>query len=315
MNLHEEEAEGGSEEDESFPFYGTFTSYLDELFIGDGVNADDMAADCAAVEDGDANNNGHEYVRCDFSEEVLQAMKSYGMIHSAQSFVSTNDMITAVGWYLMKRRIAQKPDWNLAMVVNLRSRGGIHDFDCVKSPTVGLGVLGNCLTSVVAKLPPSSTNNDVTMTDICHAATSIRESLTKKMGEVNDLQTLSLSGRPAQVPNQGNCFSSTSWMQFPLWDIRFSNHDDGSADSASGDGQYSSGSLDGFYGRLSHPLPLGDTYSSINVPSRSGGCTYKLLAPTRQVQSIRLLHKDISLQFLDWAREHRLLSKEKESDS
>ena len=156
------------------------------------------------------------------------------------------------------------------------------------------------------QIPPSSTTNteedNVTIARICKAAVAIRKALSKKLANVKDLQTFSRSGRALDVQateDQGQCFSSTSWMQFPLWDISFNDCiDDGQ--------QQSTGLLDGFYGRPSYPLPMGDTYSSINVPSRSGGCTSKILAPTRQAQSILALHQNISLQFLEWAREQRL---------
>ena len=202
-------------------------------------------------------------------------------------------MITAAGW-LMKRHIANKSEWNLSIVVNLRNREGIDGFGCLEDPSTGMGVFGNALTSVVAKLPPSI-RKDISPSDIGNAAASIRASLTEKMANVQDLQILSKSGRPAQVTDQGNCFSSTSWMQFPLWDISFS------------DDKQQLGQLCGFYGKPSYPLPIGDTYSSITVPRRCGGCTLKLLAPTRQVKSIVALHENISRKFLNWASERARL--------
>jgi hypothetical protein len=254
----------------------------------------------------------HEYVRLEFSSDLLQAIKSYGMSRCSTAmaaegndtktstqdlptFVSTNDMITAFGW-IMKRYIANQPEWNLSMVVNLRSRGEIYGFSCLEDESIGLGVLGNALTSIVAKLPPSH-HEEMNISEVGDAAIAIRQSFTKKLANVQDLLILSQSGRAKHAGDQGSCFSTTSWMQFPLWDISFCDK------VGIMDGNVPPGNLAGFYGRPSYPLPTGDTYSSIIVPNFSGGCTYKLLAPTRHVQSILQLHKIVSEQFLQWERE------------
>ncbi|KAL3793682.1 hypothetical protein HJC23_010254 [Cyclotella cryptica] len=271
-------------------FFETISSHWDE-FIGTGTT------NCTNEYESNSSERDHEYVRLEFSEELLQAMKSFGVIHCSLekshdsddgAFVSTNDMITAMGW-LIKRHISRKPEWNLSMVVNLRNRGGIDGFGCLEDSSIGIGLFGNALTSVIAKLPPSS-SEDISLAQIWNAAVSIREALTNKMAKLEDLQILSRSGNAANSSYQGECFSSTSWMQFPLSHISFNDHPQ-------------SEGLHGFYGRPSFPLPLGDTYSSINVPCQRGGCTYKLLAPSRQVQSILALHRSISTDFLEWNRQ------------
>jgi hypothetical protein len=283
------------------PVYSQISNYWDRIF---GVKQELLLAQPIVIEEESAlttlNDRDHVYVQLEFSKELLQAMKAYGIIHCNlqkttsnepldKLFVSTNDLITAMGW-MMKRSISDKLDWNLSMVVNLRKRGGIDDFGCLEDASLGIGVFGNALTSVVAKFPACK-DKDITMAKICNAALAIRQSLTKKMARIEDLQMLSLSGKAVQASNQASCFSSTSWMQFPLWDsIKFSDN-------------ALAGGLDGFYGRPSYPLPHGDSYSSINAPSRLGGCTYKLLAPKRHVQSILSLHKRISSQFLTWAKD------------
>jgi len=246
----------------------------------------------------------HQYVRMNFSPKLVKAMKAYGMVHCSSmpsvdndlnigggnssqntaSYVSTNDMVTAFGW-IMKRYITKKLDWNTSMVVNLRNRGGIDDFSCVKDGSGEAGVFGNALTHIVAKLPPT-TEACATMSEVGKAAVAIRRSLRKDVQSIPDSLYLSKAGRPAQAPDQGSCFSSTSWRQFPLWDISFSH----------------ASSVCGFYGRPSYPLPVdSETYSSVLVPSDSGGCTYQMLAPSRQTQSILRLHRQLSAQFLTWA--------------
>jgi hypothetical protein len=114
------------------------------------------------------------------------------------------------------------------------------------------------------------------------------------METVQDRQISSLMGTIAQAPDQRDCFSTTSWMQLhALWDITFDNDDIGDNLAVR------DGTLHGFCGRPTYPLPVGNTYSSIAVPSRNGGCTYSLLAPPRQVKSILNLHKMID-KIISW---------------
>ncbi|KAL3808792.1 hypothetical protein ACHAXA_011176 [Cyclostephanos tholiformis] len=312
------------------PPRGILSSFFDDYIIGDGTSDSVIVAMEKATmtrrssdNEMDQNNNtshrdefSHEYVILDYSPELLTAMKAYGMddcrkrmMHpdegappsatarlppSTMPFVSTNDMISAMGW-MIKRRTAERMEWNLSTVVNLRSRGGIDGFGNLDDPTIGIGVFGNALTSVVAELPPSN-GEDITMAEVSDAANAIRESLTRFMADIHDRRALSLLENATQTPDQGRCFSTTSWRQFSIWDISFGDDDvdEGKESSAAG-------LLDDFYGRPSYPLPVGDTYSSVAVPSRGGGCTYKLLAPSRRVQSILTLHREISAQFLEWA--------------
>lgn len=132
------------------------------------------------------------------------------------------------------------------------------------------------------------------MDEIGDAALAIRHALEERMRDVPDLLALSQAGKASQAQDQMSCFSSTSWRQFPLWEINFGGDGKSSTDAPAEP-------LFGFYGRPSYALSVGDTYSSILVPSHCGGCTYKLLAPSRQVQSILTLHSDLSAMFLSWA--------------
>jgi len=277
------------ESSEILPFLTEISSYVNDFI---GINS----SGSGAAKVGNSHVD-HEYARIELSTELLHAMKSYGKFQSGSepdhnSFVSTNDMITAMSW-LIKRRISNRHDWNLSMVVNLRNRGGIHAFSCLEDSSVGIGVFGNALTCVVAKLPHSSGTNLISMTEIYQAAVSIRKALIEKMAIVEDLQIQSRNGTAAASQNQDACFSSTSWMQFPLWDICF--EDDGKR----------LGHLHGFYGRPSFPLPYGDMYSSINIPNRDSGCILQILAPKRQVQSVLALNRGISAEFLNWAQSQR----------
>jgi hypothetical protein len=312
------------------PIRTIFSNFLNDYCIGgvtsESINSKEVTTRSTHEEDRrnavHRDEFSHEYVILEYSPELLRAMKTYGMdncdpdrtssLHHRTTrpednvsrstarapcpmpFVSTNDMIAAMGW-MIKRRIAERLEWNLSMVVNLRSRGGIEGFGRLDDPTVGVGVFGNALTSVVAELPRSN-GEDITMAEVCDAATAIRHSLARHMLDVQDRRILSLLGKAAPTPDHGRCFSTTSWRQFSIWEICFDDDDVGEGQ------QRAAGLLDGFYGRPSFPLPVGDTYSSVVVPSRSGGCIYKLLAPSRRVQSILTLHRNISELFLEWAR-------------
>ena len=255
-------------------------------------------------------SEGHEYVRLHFSQDLLQAMKCFGMEHCEilprpdgedhkleAPFVSTNDMITAFGW-MIKRHISTEREWNISMVVNLRNRGqvdgqgGVNDFSSVRDGDGSDGTFGNALTNIVAELPKSD-EQTISMEEVGDAALAIRNALQTRMGDVHELLALSQSGNAAHAQSQGSCFSSTSWRQFPLWDINF-----GRVDATDVPGE----PMLAFYGRPSYALPAGDTYSSVIVPSQCGGCTYKMLAPSRQVQPILKLHSDLSQLFLSWAK-------------
>ena len=252
----------------------------------------------------------HEYVRLHFSQELLQAMKCFGMDHCEllprpngeerkleAPFVSTNDMITAFGW-MIKRHVSTEKEWNISMVVNLRNRGqvdgqgGVDDFSSVRDGAGSDGTFGNALTSIVAELP-RSIDQTISMEEVGDAALAIRNALQSRMADMPALLALSQSGNAAHAQSQGSCFSSTSWRQFPLWEINFGGVD---ATDMPGEPMFA------FYGRPSYALPAGDTYSSVLVPSQCGGCTYKMLAPSRQVQSILKLHSDLSQLFLSWAK-------------
>ena len=290
-----------------------------------GLSTEEILIDANSPSDAFTKNGSHEYVRLSFTPGLLHAMKMYGLAHamripslqpsegyettgkarSLPSFVSTNDMVTAFGW-MIKREVSKKYGWNLSMVVNLRNRGGINAFSCVEDDKGRDGCFGNALTSVVAKLPPSrletcdiSSGGQANMVgQVGDAALSIRQSLAEDMVDIGDRLSLSRIGLAPQAANQGDCFSTTSWRQFPIWDIDFGN-------DYKHNGGANAGGLCGFYGRPSHKLPKGDTYSSVIVPSGDGGCNYKLLAPTRFVQSILQMHRNLSSSFLTWESRQR----------
>jgi len=210
------------------------------------------------------------------------------------------------------------------MVVNLRNRGNIDAF-CRLDDSEGIrGLFGNALYNVVASLPPPTLLDDDRSTEeivdsdsgsnidsneeqqtslegVAAAAVAIRQSLLDGTSDADISERLSLSrmGHPAQPASLDGCFSTTSWRQFGIWDdIIFCGNQQQPSEGPS------SGGLIGFHGNPSHSLPLGQTYSSVIVPDSCGGCTYTMLAPTRQIQSVLRLHEEMKADFLAWHRHH-----------
>jgi hypothetical protein len=255
----------------------------------DWKNKQDDQVQVRLVDDSKANYT-HEYVSLSFPPLLLQAMKAHGMAHCAEigtKFVSTNDMVTAFGW-LMKRHLSGNTDWSLSMVVNLRGRSGVDEFSQMDDVSGVDGVFGNGITNIVATLastvPQDDGSHGIELGDISAAAVTIRAALLTGLAEVPHRLELSKLGRPGGTPTSGLSFASTSWQHFPVFDVSFSED----------------GKLAAFHGQPSHPLPQGDTFSSIIVPRRCGGHTYQLLTPSNKVEEAKSFHKEICSHFLHW---------------
>jgi Transferase family len=227
----------------------------------------------------------HEYVRLPFSVPVLRAMKAHGTLCIAETYVSTNDMVTAFGW-LLKRSLSQRVSWNIAVVVNLRGRCGVSGFidddkNCGRS-----GLFGNAISMVIAKLAPTS--SVVCIQDVRRAAQSIRQALVQGILEIPDRIALSRLGRAVHGMSSIDTFSTTSWGQLSPWKIQFGqNH-----------------SVSAFHGQPAHPLPAGCTYSSVIHASQDGGMTYELFLPSDKADGARRLHEELCASYVDWHDEH-----------
>lgn len=223
----------------------------------------------------------HEYVRLPFSPQILQTLKDLGNQScqpkgngESSSFVSTNDMVTAFGW-MMKRQLSENWDYNISMVVNLRGRSSVK-------PTL----FGNGITHVVATMPPCQPlahqqhkdGRGAVMADtLCQSAKAIREALQLGLAQVPESLLLSQMGRAAAAPsNSINSFSTTSWGQFPLYQVRFARE-----------------RLAGFHGHPSHPLPPGRTFSSVITPRSDGGFWYEMFVPSDMACQTRQLHAEM----------------------
>jgi hypothetical protein len=242
---------------------------------------------------------GHEYARLTFPPEVLVAMKAHGMMtsqktHDADSYVSTNDMVTAFGW-LVKRAISGLEDWDLSVVVNIRGRFGVDDFSDMtrmnhSNNKEETGVFGNGITNVIANF--RSTQSIFDLNDVSQAAMSIRLALHQGNSDIPDRISQSRMGRDSTAPRSYSSFATTSWAQFPVWTIKFS--------PLSG--------LVGFHGHPAHPLPMGRTFSSVIMSTPDEGCIYKLLLPRDKAKEVRALHQVMCACYLEWYAAHMVSS-------
>jgi hypothetical protein len=228
----------------------------------------------------------HEYVRLEFRPSDLEAMKAYGMQHCCEDedidFVSTNDMVTAFGW-LLKRQVSGNTDWNISMVVNLRGQASVNHFSNDRGEDCR-GVFGNGITNVYAATETEQEDVLVSPHHVGMAAMEIRRSLMTHRNDVSDRVLQSRIGQSIPIGALGPSFATTSWTQFPLWSIGFTRGT----------------KLSAFHGFPSHPLPTGETFSSVILPRQDRGCTYKLLLPSGKSKSAFALHRQLRASFRDW---------------
>ena len=229
----------------------------------------------------------HQYVRLPFSVKLLDRLKDMGSSScqgdtNPNSFVSTNDMLTSYGW-LLKRHLSQQEDHNLSMVMNLRGRSGVNP-----------NLFGNGISHVVASTSPhqetqgdryDATSASLLFTDtLCFDAKAIREALELGLSDLPHALTASQMGRALTAPaNSTQSFCTTSWGQFPLYQIRFAQH-----------------RLSGFHGHPAHPLPVGRTFASVITPCPDGGFWYEMLLPSDQAQEARDKHLEMTAMCMAW---------------
>eukprot|EP00977_Amphora_coffeiformis_P006257 scaffold1341_cov178-Amphora_coffeaeformis.AAC.34 len=223
----------------------------------------------------------HEYLPLHFSIPVLKAMKAHGMEKVRDdAFISTNDMVSAVGW-LLKRQLSQEEDWGISVVVNLRGRCGVGTFTDTNVPRTGL--FGNAITNVVAEMEPT-TGHIIRKRDARKAAYTIRQAMQQALLDMPERIARSRLGKRSDTIPSANTFSTTSWGQLSPWSIRFGEK----------------APISGFHGQPSHPLPTGRTFASVIHSNADGGCTYDLFLPSDQVAEARRLHAQLCASYLSW---------------
>jgi hypothetical protein len=245
----------------------------------------------------------HEYVRLTFSSDVLGAMKDHAMERcEPDSFISTNDTIMAASW-MFKRALSKANDSNLSIVVNLRGKCGIDDFDRLtidhksnaEQPTK-TGLYGNGITNIVASHPPTASSEHISMSDIANTSISIRQAIIAGLEEIPSRISHSRIGAPipSDLSNESSseCFSVTSWRQFSSQNVSFAQDV----------------KLISFHGQPSHPLPKGATYSSVvhnnfDDDGHVNGSSIELFMPSSQVEKVTQMHSELCSSYLQWHKE------------
>jgi len=240
------------------------------------------------------------------TENPCETKKTVPPTFPSSSYISTNDMITAFGW-MMKRVLSRQPSYNLSIVVNLRGHSDVHPL-----------LFGNALTHVVVQYPAFPNNDNyngkrhITLEEISQAALAIRQALNDGVREIphrlmeSRLGQLSSSNSMSTSPT----FSTTSWRQFPLARIRFSDtttdlsilHSNKGEDQDQQHQLYKNNTMNGFHGHPAHPLPVGETYASVIAPciaTKGAGCIYELLLPADQVDEARDMHARLADLYLE----------------
>jgi len=251
----------------------------------------------------------HEYVKLPFTEDVLDAMKAHGMEScrttkgekNIPSFISRNDMIMAAAW-LLKRLLANAPSSHLSIVMNLRGRCGVEDFNYAEnddnSPNKNMknGLFGNGIVNVFAKVKPSllKESNSICVSHVSRAARAIRMALIEGQEEIPSRLNQSKLGKPLSSTTKpisstsSSFFSITSWRQISPHNISFSSL---------------SSTVVNFHGQPAHPIPKGKTYTSVVHENFDGGSTVDLFLPSDQSQQAIKLHEDLCNLFLLWREE------------
>ena len=273
----------------------------------------------------------HGYLLLPFSLEVLRAMKAYGTRECARvlaagvdsqdeaivRFVSTNDMVTSAGWMIM-RQLSGNEDSAMNIIVNIRGRGGTTDIGAEH------GVFGNGITAATATVAAQPAASTIDLQSVARGARAARRALLSCYESLPDRLAASRRGAP-QLPSAiGAAFSTTTW-HFPLWELNFAEqHGVGnrtlpacsdelnpsaigatalwteaikaSDPSSHTEHECAHGKPIAFHGQPVHPLPPGETYAGVVVPS--AGMDYQLFLPVSKMAEARRSHELLCKAFL-----------------
>jgi len=86
--------------------------------------------------------------------------------------------------WLLKRALSNDHGSNLSIVMNLRGRCDVDDFDNAKSSKSDL--FGNGISNGTASLAPSLTGKDIEITDVGKASRAIRRALLSGLEKLPD---------------------------------------------------------------------------------------------------------------------------------
>lgn len=125
----------------------------------------------------------HTEIYLRFPESLVQAMKKEAMKGCGPGeYVSSNDMITAVGWVIMAE-LSGNHDWGMNVLVNVRGRSpGLEILHRDQDPTTAVeGVFGN---GIMGQAVECSVPLTPTVECVCTAAMNIRQAILKAAEDI-----------------------------------------------------------------------------------------------------------------------------------
>ena len=198
------------------------------------------------------------------------------------------------------KHISGRHDWGMNVVVNIRGKASgapqFEDFDQG-------GLFGNGITAATGK---STMSDDETQEDtkddpeadrlkILESALACRKALHTCYDKLPDKIAASRTGKPIVDPSLGPAFCTTSW-HFPLWEIDFEDamapiegwvDSEGSNVMEPVEDDVEHGRPFAFHGQPVHPLPPGETYSAVIVPTACRGLDYQLFLPQQHTEKAK----------------------------
>jgi hypothetical protein len=261
------------------------------------------------------------------TRECARVLANGGDSHDEEEivrFVSTNDMVTSAGWMIM-RQLSGNEDWAMNIVVNIRGHGDTKGIGSKH------GVFGNGITAATATVGAQPMASMIDPQSVARGARATRRALLSCYASLPDRLAASRRGAPELPAAIGAAFSTTTW-HFPLWELEFAEGNEkgateqDSADTgtllACSDGLSASevgaaawtdaskahvpsnleevecehGKPIAFHGQPMHPLPPGETYAGVVVPS--AGMDYQLFLPVSKMAEARRSHELLCEAFL-----------------
>ena len=212
----------------------------------------------------------------------------------------------AAGWELMRELSGN--NWGMNIVVNIRGKAaGAPGF---RENELGGGLFGNGITATTAKISTASLDDgvlddEVARRKIVASALSCRAALTCCYKRLPDKIAASKMGNPIIDTSLGPAFCTTSW-HFPLWEIDFFDElavVEGWVDCKGNkimepvEDDEEHGRPFAFHGQPVHPLPPGEIFSAVIVPTACRGLDFQFFLPLHHSEKAKNYIKKLESLF------------------